>query len=361
MKKTSTTTTLLSTTGRKVNWLTPSQVDQALQLYGVTSGRLTATYHGYRNQVYVVQRQDGAALTLRLHKQEPDVLARLARTQRLCDTLHHLGQPVPAAVDTRILQLKNGRARRYASLLTYLPGETIPWEAYSMKHLKLLGWAMAALHRDVRRVETTGFPRLVSEYSAILRRMQRYFERQTTVRAVAKKLGVSLPPSALETLRHFVAACQDLPDQQLLHMDLVRGNVLFSQSSETDGLTEERLALTGILDFEKAGLGHPLFDIARTLAFLLVDCSTKTDAQVRKYFVQSGYRKRGQSQVKPLSVTLPHGVKCDVLETAIDLFLLYDFYKFLRDNPYESLAQNYHYMRTRDILLQKNLLHYRES
>jgi Ser/Thr protein kinase RdoA (MazF antagonist) len=44
------------------------------------------------------------------------------------------------------------------------------------------------------------------------------------------------------------------------------------------------LAITGIIDFEKTAAGPRIFDIARTLAFLLVDCKAKTPAQVTNYF-----------------------------------------------------------------------------
>jgi len=90
----------------------------------------------------------------------------------------------------------------------------------------------------------------------------------------------------------------------------------------------------------------PAFDISRTLAFLLVDCKYKLSAEVRKYFLRSGYEKRGQGE-------LPDS---RLVQALTGLFLLYDLYKFLRHNPYESLHQNQHYIRTVDELTGRRLV-----
>jgi hypothetical protein len=93
-------------------------------------------------------------------------------------------------------------------------------------------------------------------------------------------------------------------------------------------------------------MGSPLIDLARTYAFLLVDCP-KPEAKITKYFLNSGYIKYGESQL-PL---LPN-----IFYNLTNFFLIFDFYKFLSHNPYESLEQNYHFCRTRDILLTRNIL-----
>ena len=46
-----------------------------------------------------------------------------------------------------------------------------------------------------------------------------------------------------------------------------------------------------------------------------------------------------------------------ILEPLVAMMLLYDFYKFLRDNPYESLDKNHHFRRTRDILIARKVLY----
>jgi hypothetical protein len=64
--------------------------------------------------------------------------------------------------------------------------------------------------------------------------------------------------------------------------------------------------------------------------------------------VPSGYNKRGTAQLPPQYFPL--------LERLLGLFLLYDFYKFLRHNPYEYLPQNEHFARTRMLLLKRHLI-----
>ena len=111
-----------------------------------------------------------------------------------------------------------------------------------------------------------------------------------------------------------------------------------------------------MLDFEKTACGHPLFDIARSLAFLLVDCKYKTDQQIRKYFLYSGYQKRGNNHL-PRVILIGKNRSSDLLEKLVDIFLTYDFYKFLKHNPYESLNSNEHYQRTRELLLSRKMIY----
>jgi hypothetical protein len=87
----------------------------------------------------------------------------------------------------------------------------------------------------------------------------------------------------------------------------------------------------------------------RTLSFLYVDCKYKTLDQVKKYFIYSGYQKRGLSTLEHTGILLTH---------LVDFYLMYDLYKFLRHNPYESLNLNEHFKRTKDILIDHRMVHY---
>lgn len=199
-----------------------------------------------------------------------------------------------------------------------------------MRRLKELGQTMATMHSAVR--DYSGMlPSLIGELTALHARMQQYFVNQSVSTALQQKLDIQV--SVFNFTEVFTHASR-LPAQPL-HMDFVRGNILFTGNT-----------ISGILDFEKAAQGPPIFDIARTLAFLLVDCKHKPAAKIRKYFLQSGYVKRGGQQ-------LPSP---NLLETLVSFFLLHDFYKFLRHNPYEYLPRNEHFMRTRSILLQRGLI-----
>jgi Ser/Thr protein kinase RdoA (MazF antagonist) len=316
-----------------------------LQLYGVKPVRFFGMQKGYRNESHPVELAGGERINLILYKSEPEILPRIKRANAVADFLHEQGLPVRHTYSSNIAILKNSRRIKYGSLYAYLPGETIPWEAYTQAHIKALGEMMGRVHAALHSYKNTELQKheVATEYAEICARMQRYFNDTNVKRALHEKLQLELIGTRLTKLASVLSACKNLPAQQPLHMDFVRGNILFNAQAQ----------VTGILDFEKAGSGHPLFDIARTLAFLFIDCKYKTEEQVRKYFLLSGYNKRGNSPFKITSKTLP------LLEALVDLFLLYDFYKFLRHNPYEFLHQNEHFTRTiaqlqkRGLILQK--------
>jgi Ser/Thr protein kinase RdoA (MazF antagonist) len=202
-----------------------------------------------------------------------------------------------------------------------------------MDHIKQLGATMSNMHAVLRQLPRHNLPLVTEENRTLLVRMERYFADEGARAALANKLGLAI--ADITRMQPALDACAGLP-AQALHMDFVRGNILFNDTP----------AITGILDFEKTAWGSPLFDIARTLAFLIVDCKYKPEAKVRKYFLHSGYSKRGQSSFEHS----PH------FEGLVSFFLLHDFYKFLRHNPYESLDQNEHFVRTRSFLLKRNII-----
>jgi hypothetical protein len=296
---------------------------------------------GYRNSSYCLTLPGGELRNLIVYKHEPGMLERVKRADAVSDFAAKSGLPTRVTLG-KIIKLSSPMRERYAALYTYLPGETIAWEAYTQKHLKLLGISMAKLHAALQPYLHTGdLPQVTDEYRAICGRMQAYFSDQRIARAVWQKLGVQIDVHFIGHYSQILDDCDALPGQQALHMDFVRGNVLFENQGN-----EPRIS--GILDFEKTGRGHPLLDLARTYAFLLVDCKYKDTEKVKKYFLQSGYSKYGQGRLEnktyPLFLYLVH------------LFLTYDFYKFLRHNPYESLYQNEHFIRTKDILIKDKLL-----
>jgi thiamine kinase-like enzyme len=132
----------------------------------------------------------------------------------------------------------------------------------------------------------------------------------------------------------------------ILHMDLVRGNILFIKNSSE---------IAGVIDFEKVAYGNITFDIARTLAFLMVDCKYKSYDKIYKYFIKSGYNKYGNNGYVPIIINTKQS-KFYLLDELVKFYLLYDLYKFLKHNPYEYLNNNHHFIRTRDILLEKRIL-----
>lgn len=310
-------------------------VPQVLTKYAVDFTAIGDMQKGYRNESYPVQLSNGLVINLLFFKNEPTILDRINRADYASATLAgHM--PVRTRYDQRLLRVKVGV---YAGLYTYLPGATVPWESFTKRHIKLTGYAMADMHAAWRPVVATDSHTVADDLLPLIARMTRYFSESSVQQALHRKLGVSVQASQFELFSELVRLVSGLPGQQIIHMDMVRGNVLFRKAEPADKWSIDDLALSGVIDFEKSTVGHPVFDIARTLAFLLVD-SPKPAHKVYKYFLDSGYCKRGGG-------TVPSS---ELLTALIKLFLLHDFYKFLRHAPYESLHQNHHYLRTRDIL-----------
>lgn len=290
---------------------------------------------GYRNYTFPITH-DNSLLNLIVYKHEPQMLPRIKNAHYVADFLAKQGYPARRTADPRILQMRGQNVLRYAALYHYLPGKTIPWEAYTMEHIKQLGAMMSDMHLALKSLPQRELLFVIDECRALLGRMEKYFADDGVHDALASKLGLAV----LDTteMRPAFTEAVDMP-AQALHMDFVRGNILF------DG-HDTSLKISGVLDFEKAAWGPIVFDIARTLAFLIVDCKYKDEAKVRKYFLHSGYNKRGGNHFTPTPL----------LEVLVDFFLLHDFYKFLRHNPYDSLPKNEHFVRTRDFLLKRNIL-----
>lgn len=305
-------------------------VTKALKLYGVSPTRIYTPQKGYRNSNYKIDTQHGA-LNLILYKREPDMLARIRRTNNVGNYVAAHDLPARQTANSRILQIKSPTQTRFFALYHYLPGKTIPWEAYTMEHLKILGKTMSDMHA-ILAMYPAELPSVAQELRALNSRMLAYFADNNVQRALSQKLGLRFN---VVDFTEVIDTCQKLPGAQALHMDFVRGNILFEDTH-----------VTGILDFEKAAYGPTVFDVARTLAFLLVDCKYKPAAKVYKYFLRSGYNKRG-------SVRFAHW---NALEKLLPFFLLHDFYKFLRHNPYEALPANQHFVRTIAILVKLGVL-----
>lgn len=323
----------------------PSEIlTEIIQAYGHTIAEFGAVESGYRNISHRIVTVDGQSLNFILYKQEPQIVTLIKRTNALGAHVALSGLPVRRPVDPRIIRVGD----RYGSLYGYLDGETIPWEAYTMKHIKLLGYGLAKFHTAATTFQGD-LPDVEGVCREIYERITQYVSKTDNRQAIHHKLGLSV---TLPSMVQLFDAAKKLPGRIPLHMDFVRSNLLFGKTNpQVDNqLCVETVALSGIIDLEKAAFGHPLFDIARTLAFLLVDCP-KPEDKIRRYFLDSGYRKRGQRDVQPINC-----LDMDLLESLITLFLLYDWYKFLHQNPYESLSLNHHYRRTVDLLRARKVL-----
>lgn len=348
-----------------------------LKKYGYEDFKIFESQSGYRNFCLPFEVKNGEKLNLIIYKAERNILDKIKAANLVSSFLRKKGFQVRAAVKPTMKV--SAQKNLYACIYNYLDGATIPWEAYSMKHLKLMGKTLSDLHFALSDFDDFEMlPHIIEVLKIQNNSMRKYFADEHVIMAIRNKLGLKF--KSFEGIFAYVEGlASETEDCGVLHMDFVRGNLLFGEevdfgssgapasklSIHDNQLSRRRRAkpcqlkikkneikkakttLKGIIDFEKTCKGPICFEIARTLAFLFIDCKYKDPKEIVKYFLYSGYLKKGQN--KKIE-------KLKQLKPLISYFLLYDFYKFLKHNPYESLGQNQHFIRTKAILLsqQKN-------
>lgn len=313
---------------------------KVLAAYGIKYQKIFDYQKGYRNEIWPVLLKDGHIINITFYKREVGIAERIRRADSVSEFLADSGMYTRRRYDKRILTISNSKSTVYVGVYDYLKGVTIPWESYTMERIKSLGGTMGIMHSNLAKMHMAGFYSVYEEYLNIIDRMKAYFSDNSVKTAVYGKLKIKISKDKLDQYSDILNQLSLLPGQQILHMDFVRGNVLFNEDE-----------VAGVLDFEKTAVGHTVMDIARTLAFLLVDCKYKKPDKIVKYFLLSGYIKRG----KNMDIGNNETRAC-----LMEMFLLYDFYKFLRHNPYEYLYMNEHYIRTRDILAKRGVILYKK-
>jgi len=326
---------------------------KSLLAYGLTNTVLAQPESGYRSKIHPFLAQDDRRLALIIFKDEPQSLQRIKNANYVSNFLAVNKFPSRRQADSRLLVLRSPHHTNYAGLYDYIAGKTIPWEGYTKDHLKLIGKYMSQMHLIL-----AGLPAdhvlgdTADEYLDILQNMKKYFFDPSVSFAITAKLDLKINVHTFDSTEKILLYCRWLKDKQPLHMDFVRSNLLFMEAAHPNDLGVE---LAGVIDFEKTSYGIRLFDIARTLAFLLVDCKYKSEDKIRKYFLFSGYNKRGPLKFEDIHLAYKR-LRLSLLEQLIDLFLFYDLYKFLRHNPYEYLRFNEHYRRTKLLLAERGKL-----
>jgi hypothetical protein len=466
------------------------QIEIILSLYNIKPRQIFSPQTGYRNQCFKIETLDGQLLNLIIYKQELGILRKIRNANYVSDHLARLNISTRKTIlsDTQsIIELginrnsklsiqhsefrknianRKNKLIRYCCLYNYLPGKTIPWEGYTMKHIKLLGKTLSDMHYTLKSLPQKNVPDFKNEMIGLNEQMRKYFSDEGVKDAMRQKLNLEInesknfqkPNSKIQTEEKFqklnyknqtnfqipnykfstytnqstnifdyfnnLFTILDAKPKQILHMDFVRSNVLFENFQNTkppndqiiskslNCQTKERklkklntkyqklnkyqkpktkshildnskcdprdsilstldakpqtlnlklltlnseLRISGILDFEKTLYGPVILDIARTLAFLIVDCKYKTEEKVRKYFLHSGYIKRGKNK---LIQNYEFRLMNYELNCLMTFFWFYDFYKFLKHNVYEGLEKNEHFVRTKNILLAIGLLEY---
>lgn len=304
---------------------------RVLSAYNIEYIRIFGSQKGYRNEIWPVLTSENQMINVTFFKREAEMTDRIIRADSVSEYLATKGLPTRRRIIPRILFLKNKDFTVNICVYNYLPGDTIPWESYTMERIKNLGCTMSNMHFYLSKTPDICLPSVYDEYLSIIKKMKKYYNKDGVKKAMNKKLGFKINHDCLDEYEKLLKLYKNKPGQQALHMDFVRGNILF-----------EKDKISGILDFEKTANGHVEMDVSRTLAFLLVDCKYKIYEKVKKYFLYSGYIKRGMN--KKIIID-------DNFIKLVELFLFFDLYKFMLHNPYEYLKLNNHFVRTKDILV----------
>ncbi len=291
---------------------------------------------GYRNKNLIL-KTESHNYNLVIYKREESILRTIKNTNHFYEYLNSNNIPTRKVIRTKnkkdIIVLKSNNLNYYASLYSYIEGNTLPWEGWNKSHLKTIGYTLALIHSFKTPEKLTYLNNVIDIEIEHLNIMQTYFSNKDVSRALSTKLKLLVNKDYLESFYSTFTTLRSKKSVSLLHMDLVRGNVIWNNKN-----------LAGIIDGEKVCNGLPIFEVARTFSFLLVDCKYKSAKEVFKYFLVKGYLKERK---------LFNG---EFLQTLVDFYLIYDFYKFLKHSPYESLEKNEHFLRTRFILLKRKIL-----
>lgn len=326
---------------------------------------------GYRNLSIPVLIENKSKLNIILYKTTEKTLENIRQIHQIARVLHHHKFPCRYSIDNKIYCTSNKSRKYYFAIYNYIEGNTKDWQMFTKRDLKHVGRLMAKMHMIFKREgEQSLAPAKLSSSKSLpssqtcfkrggelrcgisniedistrnirlINLMRKYFNDQNVLGAIQEKLKLKIDNEKLQELFNFVSDYRPLqsplvtasPRKQvtILHMDFVRGNIIFKDKK-----------INGIIDFEKVAVGDIHFDLARTFAFFLVDLSHKTYQEIYEQFILKGYFSN-------IQIEIDH----DLFENLINFYLIYDFYKFLKHNPYEYLEENYHYRRTREILIQ---------
>lgn len=294
---------------------------------------------GYRNK-NIKLISNNKTFNFVIYKNDIQDIQRIDAINSFSNHLSNLKFPTRKTIKTAkgesVIKVAFKNKNYLACLYNYLDGHTIPWEEWNRKHLTLLGQFMATMHIEAQEYKKEGLRLQKKIINKLIERQEDYFERYGIADAINSKLGVSLNKKKIDKLFKLVGEL-DEKDETILHMDLVRGNVLFKEENNN-------VKLSGVIDFEKVAIGSIEYDLARTFAFLLVDCKFKAPKEIENYFLKS-YLKIYKNKIDKKK-----------FQILVNFFLLFDMYKFLIYTPFEALNNNEHFIRTKNLLISTGML-----
>lgn len=325
--------------------------------YGLKVREVRKLEGGFRNQCFRLISDKGKFVLI-IYKNDKDIKTIIQNAHLVAKFLSEKNLPTRIPIVTErgreYFRYKFADGYHYAALYNFLEGETIPWEGYTRRHLKSIGKTLSDMPYTFLKFQNSQLQLIktkLPKWKGITRNemsaMRKYFKEVEPW--ILKKLKVSLNWKGIQKTFGSIEQQIERSNEQenILHYDFVRGNILFSRKLNK---ALDIYPIIGILDFEKVCLGPEVADIARTLAFLIIDCKFKDEETIRKRFLLSGYDKRGKNKLPFSEMNNPF------LESLLKFFWLRDFWKFLVHSPYEYLYMNEHYVRTRDRLVKVNLL-----
>ncbi|KIC40586.1 aminoglycoside phosphotransferase [Ruegeria sp. ANG-R] len=231
-------------------------VEQALELWGLDDAAWSLAA-ARENHVYRIETQ-AATYALRLHREGLRTDAELRSELQWMAAVRENGVRVPTPVPTTkglYLQVMGGIQ---VDMLNWLPGHPLGATGSGIDHkdrlgiFHTIGREMARLHRiSDDWVPPDGFSRWSWDRPGLLGDTPLWdrFWENPTLKAEDRKLFLAFREVADGDLRQLESGL----DYGLIHADLVRENVM---------VDEDRVWL---IDFDDAGFGFRLFDIATTL------------------------------------------------------------------------------------------------
>lgn len=242
------------------------QIAAALADYGLTATAVAGVPEGSVNTWY---RVDTARGRFFLRLDERDDPAAVDAELRVLDAL--AGMSVPRLVPTRDGRPMTSLAGKPCLLFEALHGASHAARALTDAQLAALGRTVAAMHA------------VPTPAGLALHRFHPRRVYESLWLPVRQRVGAEHPAaaSALDAVfaRGWEAYAFDALPQAIVHGDLFADNVLF-----------EGDAVTGVLDFEAAGVGPRLFDLAVAVHALCFDAAARTFEVGRARALADGYR-----------------------------------------------------------------------
>ncbi len=131
-----------------------STLNAILQKYSISYTDIHEMQSGYRNESYPISLSNGSMANLLIYKNETGMLERIKRADAVSNYLYSKSFPARYNLDGRVIRLasRDGKVVKYGVLYGYMPGRTIPWEAYTRQILKLIGRTMSDMHASLEAV-----------------------------------------------------------------------------------------------------------------------------------------------------------------------------------------------------------------